>query len=135
MGGGPVSAHPLIEKPKINMLRLDHKIAVVPGGGSGIGKAISLLFAKQGATVCVLDVDEQGGETTANEIWVQQGQALFKKCNIADIEEVKQVVEDIVERYTTIDILVNNAVVSHIGTVETTTAEEFDKLLNVNVKG
>ena len=116
------------------MLRLDNKIAVVTGGGSGIGKAISLLFAQQGAFVCILDVDERGGETAA-EIQAQQGQAFFKKCNIADMLDVKQAVETIVQRYDTIDILVNNAGVSHIGTAESTTEDEFDKLLSVNIKG
>ena len=117
------------------MLKLDNKIAVITGGGSGIGRAISLLFAGQGAIVCILDVDERGGETTAAEIREQQGQAYFQKCNIADIQEVKQAVESVVQRHATIDILVNNAGVSHIGTAETTTADDFDKLLSVNVKG
>ena len=117
------------------MFHLDNKIALVTGGGSGIGRAVSLLFAKKGAVVCILDMDEQGGTSIANEIQAQNGQSFFLKCNVAKQEEVDQVVNTIVSKYTAIDILVNNAGIAHIGTAETTKEEDFERLLNVNVKG
>ncbi len=117
------------------MFRLDHKVALITGGGSGIGKAVALCFARQGAFVCILDVDETGGNAVANEILEQQGQALFLPCNVADQEAVLQVVQTIVARYTRIDILINNAGVAHIGNAETTQAADFDRLLRINVKG
>lgn len=117
------------------MLRLDDKIAMVTGGGSGIGKAISLLFARQGAIVCVLDRDEKGGPAVVDEILGQNGQAFFQKCDVSNLEEVKQTVQNIVEKFNRIDILVNNAGIAHIGTAETTTEEDFDRLMAVNVKG
>jgi NAD(P)-dependent dehydrogenase (short-subunit alcohol dehydrogenase family) len=117
------------------MLRLDKKVAVVTGGGSGIGKAISLLFARQGAIVWVLDVDEKGATTVVEEIKGHQGQAFFQSCNVANMQEVKKAVQSITEKYPGIDILINNAGVAHIGTAETTSEEDFDKLMAVNVKG
>lgn len=117
------------------MLRLDNKVALITGGGSGIGKAISLLFAKQGAIVCVLDRDEKGGNEVLEEIQAQQGQAWFGKCNVAVYQEVKQAVEGILDTFSRIDILVNNAGIAHIGTAESTSEEDFDKVMAVNVKG
>src|SRR5690554_5852756 len=117
------------------MLRLENKVALVTGGGSGIGKAISLLFARQGAIVCLLDIDEKGANEVVDEIKTEKGQAFFRKCDIANLQQVKEAVDAVVEEYATIDILINNAGISHIGTAESTTAEDFDKLLNVNVKG
>lgn len=117
------------------MLRLDNKTAVVTGGGSGIGKAISLLFARQGAIVCILDMDEEGSRGVVEEIKMQQGQAFFQKCNVAILQEVKQAVQTIKDKSASIDILVNNAGIAHIGTAETTTEEDFDRLMAVNVKG
>src|SRR5438552_18566922 len=116
------------------MFRLDKKIAVVTGGGSGIGKAISILFAQQGATVCILDVDDNS-KTVVNEIINTNGTAFFYKCNISDQAEVKNAVEQIIQQYAGLDILINNAGIAHIGTAENTSAEDFEKLLNVNVKG
>lgn len=117
------------------MFRLDNKVALITGGGSGIGKAIALCFARQGAIVCILDLDEQEGSAVAAEIQEAQGEALFLPCNIADQDAVQQAVQHIAGRYATIDILVNNAGVAHIGTAETTEAADFERLLNVNVKG
>src|SRR5665647_544919 len=117
------------------MFHLDNKIALVTGGGSGIGRAVALLFAKKGAVVCILDMDEQGGTSVANEIQAQNGQSIFLKCNVAKKKEVDQAVDTIVSKYRAIDILVNNAGIAHIGTAETTREEDFDRLLDVNVKG
>jgi 2-keto-3-deoxy-L-fuconate dehydrogenase len=117
------------------MLRLDNKVAIVTGGGSGIGRAISLLFARQGAIVCLLDMDEKGSATVVEEIESQQGRVFFQKCNVADLQDVKAAVQAIVDKFSTIDILVNNAGIAHIGTAESTTEEDFEKLLAVNVKG
>lgn len=117
------------------MLRLDNKVALITGGGSGIGKAISLLFARQGAIVCVLDWDEKGGNEVMEEIQSQNGQGWFRKCNVASLQEVKQAVETILNTYSKIDILVNNAGIAHIGTAESTSEEDFDKVMAVNVKG
>jgi NAD(P)-dependent dehydrogenase (short-subunit alcohol dehydrogenase family) len=117
------------------MFRLDHKIAVITGGGSGIGKAVSLCFAQQGAVVCILDMNETAGNATVEEIVQLQGQAFFQSCNVADQDAVRQAVQEIVSRYKTIDILVNNAGIAHVGTAETTETADFDRLMNVNVKG
>ena len=117
------------------MLRLDNKVAIVTGGGSGIGKAISLLFAQQGAIVCILDIDREGSESVVKQIEADQGQVYFHPCNVADQQAVNAAVQAIVDRHSSIDILVNNAGISHIGTAESTTEEDFDRLLTVNVKG
>ncbi len=117
------------------MFRLEKKVAIVTGGGSGIGKAVSLLFAKQGAVVCIIDIDEKGGSEVVKEIESSQGKASFYKCNIALQSDVQQVINQIVSEYASIDILVNNAGVSHIGNAETTSEADFDRLMTVNVKG
>jgi len=116
------------------MFRVDNKIAVVTGGGSGIGKAISVLFAQQGATVCILDISDDS-KAVADEINGTGDRAVFYKCNISNQPEVKAVVAQIIQEHTAIDILINNAGIAHIGTAENTSAEDFERLMNVNVKG
>lgn len=117
------------------MFRLDNKVAIITGGGSGIGKAITQVFAKQGASVYVLDMDEKGAGDTVAEVQKQGGQAVFYKCNIASQQEVKSVTEKVVSEKGTIDILVNNAGIAHIGQADTTNEEDFDRVVNVNIKG
>lgn len=113
------------------MFQLNNKKAIVTGGGSGIGKAVCLLFGKAGAHVFVADLNKQAAEETVAAIKAAGGNATGMSVNVADQQEV-------IAAYTAagnIDILVNSAGVSHIGKVETTSAEDFDKVFNVNVKG
>ena len=116
------------------MFRLDNKTAIVTGGGSGIGKAIATLFAQQGAQVFIIDLDEQGAGTTVKEITGAGFKADFKKCDVSQQQQVKQVISEIAAGHT-INILVNNAGISHIGTAESTAEADFDRLVSVNVKG
>ena len=117
------------------MFKLDQQIALITGGGSGIGKAISLLFAKQGARVFILDVDEKSVKETIQLIETDNGVAHFYKCNVASKEEVDQVIQQIVSEFSHIDIVVNNAGIAHIGNIEGTSPEDMDRLWSVNVKG
>lgn len=117
------------------MFQLHNKIAVITGAGSGIGKAIANIFARQGAAVYILDLDEKNAQATLDEITNAGGKANFIKCNVARQEEVVQVTESIIRITNTIDILINNAGIAHIGNAEHTTEADFDRLINVNVKG
>jgi 2-keto-3-deoxy-L-fuconate dehydrogenase len=116
------------------MFRLDNKTAIITGGGSGIGKAIAVVFAKQGASVHILDMDEQGATNVVKEIATDGGKAQFYKCDVSKQADVKQIVDGIAASGS-IDILVNNAGIAHIGTADTTAEADFDRLVNVNVKG
>ena len=116
------------------MFRLDNKTAIITGGGSGIGKAIAVVFAKQGARVHILDMDEQGATSVVKEITTDAGKAHFYKCYVSKQEEVKQIVDGIAAGGA-IDILINNAGIAHIGTADSTAEADFDRLVSVNVKG
>ena len=115
------------------MFNLRNKISIVTGGGSGIGRAIANLFAKQDSEVHVLDLDEKTADAV-NDINAAGGKSFFHKCDVSKQSEVKTVVENIATTKG-IDILVNNAGIAHIGTVETTGEEDLTRLFNVNVKG
>jgi len=117
------------------MFSLTNKTAIITGGGSGIGKAISTVFAKQGAQVYILDMDEAGGNSTAGEIIKAGNKAIFNRCDVSNQAEVKKIIAEIIEKNGSIDILVNNAGIAHIGNAETTGEEDFDRLMKVNVKG
>lgn len=117
------------------MFKLENKIAIVTGGGSGIGKAISLLFAQQGAKVYVLELNAEAGEGVIDEIKAQGGKASFVACNVADQKTVKEAFESIYQKEGKIDVLVNNAGIAHVGNVLNTSEDDFDRLYQVNVKG
>ncbi len=117
------------------MFSLKDKVVVITGGGSGIGRAISLLFADRGAYVFVLDTDEVGAEKLRADIVQKGGRSDFKKCDISKREEVSNAISLLVASAGRIDIVVNNAGIAHVGNVENTSAADFDKLFNINVKG
>ena len=115
-------------------LRLDGKVALVTGGGSGIGQAIALKFATHGATVRVLDVSLGAGEETCRQIVSAGGKASACGCDVTDQKLVKEMFTQLAA-HGSVSILVNNAGISHIGTIESTTEEDFDRVFRVNVKG
>ncbi|HJT70930.1 MAG TPA: glucose 1-dehydrogenase [Terriglobales bacterium] len=114
--------------------RIDGKVAVVTGGGSGIGRAIALKFAQNGARIEILDTNEKDAQAVVAEISKSGGTAFGHRADVTQQAEVVSKFQEIAKRKR-IDILVNNAGVSHIGNVETTTEEDFDRVLRVNVKG
>lgn len=113
------------------MSKLNAKVAIVTGGGSGIGRAISTLFAKEGATVHIFDLNPAGGEDTKKEIESTGGRCEVHTLNVSNQEEVLSAVSKIGK----IDILVNNAGIAHVGNLEGCSAEDFDRIYQVNVKG
>jgi len=117
------------------MFNLGGKVAVVTGGGSGIGRAISTLFGAQGAHVVVVDLDGQAAEAAAAAITASGGSADAAPCDVSDAAKVKAAFDKIVGRTRRLDILINNAGVAHVGNIERTPEDEFDRLYRVNVKG
>jgi NAD(P)-dependent dehydrogenase (short-subunit alcohol dehydrogenase family) len=115
-------------------LSLDGKVAVVTGGGSGIGRAIARTFAAKGATVRILDRNQNDAEATCLSIQKTGGLASARECDVTSQLQVQSTLESFFGRER-IHILVNNAGVSHIGTVESTAEEDFDRVFRVNVKG
>lgn len=113
---------------------LQNKVAIVTGGGSGIGKSISKTLARQGAYVHILELNAENGTSTKNEIEQDGGLADAHVCDVANQENVLSVINKIAEK-NTIHILVNSAGVAHIGNIEQTPETDFDRIYNVNVKG
>ncbi len=113
---------------------LANKAAVVTGGGSGIGEAICTTLAQQGATVFVLDIDEKKAQETAEAIRKSGGKANGYYCDISNQQQVVDLFSELTKKVA-LDILVNNAGIAHIGNVEETSEDDFDKVCKVNIKG
>jgi 2-keto-3-deoxy-L-fuconate dehydrogenase len=114
---------------------LANKTAIVTGGGSGIGQAIAVLFAKEGARVAVLDVSAEGADATVRAIADAGGTAASIRCDVTSGREVGDAFRQSAERFGAPDVLVTSAGVAAIGTVEQTTEADMDRVYAVNVKG
>lgn len=113
------------------MFSLAGKKAVITGGGSGIGKAISLLFARQGADVHIIEISEERSELVAEEIRTNGGNASSYTCNVANQQEVL----DTFYKIGSTNIIINNAGIANVGKADNTLEEDFDRIVNVNIKG
>lgn len=118
----------------MSVFNLTGKCAVVTGGGSGIGEAISKALAGAGALVNILDLTTEGAQRVADEIIANGGQAVVHQVNVVDHEGVKNTIKTINDNQP-INILINNAGIAHVGNVEACSPEDLDKLYNVNIKG
>ncbi|MCH2025089.1 MAG: SDR family oxidoreductase [Verrucomicrobiales bacterium] len=110
--------------------RLEGKIAVITGGGSGIGEAISRRFASEGAQVIILDINDEQAKNVADSI---NGKCF--QCDISDSGSVESVFKKIIDDGPCPDILVNNAGIAHIGNATNTDPDDFDRVMSVNVRG
>ena len=116
------------------LFSLKNKTAIVTGGASGIGLSVSKIFAKQGAIVHILELNDELAKQLAQEINAEGGKAFAHPVNIAYQQRINEVV-DTIAAIDGIDILVNNAGIAHIGNAANTTEEDFDRIVSVNIKG
>jgi len=114
------------------MFRLDGKACIVTGGGSGIGEEMARAFARQGASVLVGDVDEAAGERVARSIG---SAAAFRRTDVTNLADVEGMVADVVARFGQLDVLVNNAGIGLVGSVEETDPDDYLRLMRVNADG
>lgn len=116
---------------KTNLERFRNRHALVTGGGSGIGQAIALRLASEGASVSILELNPEGAEETVKRIHNLGGQVNVIPCDVSQTDSVRAAFASL----EGLDILVNNAGIAHVGNVLATTAEDMDRLYAVNVKG
>jgi 3-oxoacyl-[acyl-carrier protein] reductase len=116
-------------------MRLENKVAVITGGGSGIGRATSYLFAREGAKIVVSDIDNRGGEETEKEIKSTGGQASFVHVDVSKAVDLKNLVGETLDTFGKIDILFNNAGITSTSLIEETDELAWDQVFAVNVRG
>ncbi len=116
-------------------MRLRDKVAIITGSGSGIGKGIARIFAQEGARIVVVDWDNDGGEKSAADIRQAGGTAMFIRCDVSEEDRVKSMVQTTLDQYGRIDILANNAGIGMFKSVLGTSGQDWDRCLDVNLKG
>ena len=116
-------------------MRLKDKVAVVTGSSTGIGRAVAELFAKEGAKVLIADVNEKDGNDAVKTIKENGGEAVFQCTDVTDEKSIQDMTAKVLELYGAADILVNNAGIELVKPIETVSADEWDKLMTINVRG
>lgn len=117
-------------------MRLKDKVAIVTGGSQGIGEAISQAYAREGAKVVVVNSRNPAqGEKIANEIVEAGGMAIATRCDVSRMSEVKSLIQEVLDRFGTVDILVSNAGIMINKQIEDYTEDEWDLMIDVNLKG
>ena len=115
-------------------MKLIGKKAIITGGASGMGKATAELFAKEGARVAILDVDEKEGNKTIELIKQNGGEGIFLKTDVSNSKEIDESIEEILKNFGEIDILFNHAGTIIVKPLHESTEEDYDYLMNINVR-
>jgi len=116
-------------------MKLKDKVSIVTGAGGGLGKAIAEVFIKEGAKVIVAEVDADAGRETTAELVANGGEATFIECNVSVEDQVKNMIAKVVEKYGRIDVLINNAGVNIVKPFVETETADWDKVINVDLRG
>jgi len=116
-------------------MRLAGKVTIVTGGGTGIGRAIALRYAKEGARVVVANRTAQTGEETVRMIVSSGQEAMWVRTDVSQSQQVQRMIGTTVRSYGRLDVLVNNAAIQKFGTVVTTEEADWDEIMAINVKG
>src|SRR5512139_2110944 len=116
-------------------MKLKDRVAIVTGGARGIGKAIALSCLREGAKVAIIDSDKERLEMLKKEMGKEKREVTVIPCDITKSGEVKEMMDQVCKRFVRIDILVNNAGIIRRGTIETVTEEDWDRVIEVNLKG
>ncbi len=118
------------------MKQLDNKVAIVTGAGAGIGKAIAKLYASEGAKVIVNDIVEANGQLVVDEIKAENGEAFFIKADASNEQDVKNLVQQTVEKYGKLDIACNNAGVGgELNLTGDYSSESWKRVIDINLNG
>ncbi|MEM2896468.1 MAG: glucose 1-dehydrogenase [Candidatus Bathyarchaeia archaeon] len=115
--------------------KLSGKVAIITGGGSGIGRATSILFAKEGAKVIIADISSESGKETVKNIEAQGGDSIYIKTDVSRALDVEKMIKDSVRTYGKLNILVNNAGVHDFGNAISMSEKAWDRVMNINLKG
>ena len=116
------------------MMRLAGKIAIITGAAAGIGRASVLLFAREGAKIAAVDLDDVGIKTLGQEVTASGGEALAVRADVSKADEVQRVVHAVIERFGRVDILFNNVGIVAHGKIHTISEAEWDRTMTINVK-
>ncbi len=116
-------------------MNLVNKVAIVTGAGRGIGKAIAIALAREGANIIAIDVDIQTAEEVAKEIKSLDRQALAIQVDVSDSKEVNRMVQSVLKKFKRVDILVNNAAIIKRGSIDDLKEDDWDRVMDVNLKG
>jgi NAD(P)-dependent dehydrogenase (short-subunit alcohol dehydrogenase family) len=116
-------------------MKLKGKVAIVTGAASGIGRATALLMAKEGAKVIVVDINEKGGRESVEIIKHDGGEAHFLQADVSKPADCERMVKTALIEYGKLDILFNNAGVVHVGMITETSEADWDRILDINLKG
>ncbi|KOP77973.1 short-chain dehydrogenase [Lysinibacillus sp. FJAT-14745] len=116
-------------------MRLENKIAIITGGGTGIGKETALLFAKEGAKVVITDINEQSGSATVKDIQAIGGEALFVRHDVSNEDDWKKVTDETIHAFGKVDVLFNNAGIYIIKPLAEIELADWNRLMSINVTG
>ena len=117
------------------IMRLSGKVAIITGAGGGIGQATAVKFGKEGAKVVSCDINADRAQETAQLVTAEGGEATGYPMDVRDKESIARVVDAVVEKYGRVDCLVNNAGIVQDATIRNMTDEQFDNVIDINLKG